>query len=363
MNNDERYMDLCFKLAIKGAGYVSPNPLVGALIVKDNEIISTGFHEKYGGAHAEANAIKSANTNLKGCTLYCNLEPCVHTNKQTPPCVPLIIESGIKKVVVANLDPNPEVNGKGITKLLENGIEVRYGIMEEKGKYINRFFFKYMKTKLPYVTLKIATSLDGRISLSNTEQTWLTGPQSKVFVHKQRSTYDAILVGANTINVDDPKLTVREIKGRNPIRVILDGNFNANIHSKVFNDKESRTIIIGSANANKEKKEKFREKNIEIIEIEPIKTHYIELINVLRSLSKNNITSLLIEGGGEVFSAFVKNNLADEIMILTAPINLGYGIDIISFNKEDYILHYKEMIGNDLLTIYKKKENDVYWFN
>ncbi len=354
MNTDELYMIRCFEIAMNGAGHVSPNPMVGAVIVKNNQVISTGYHSKYGEVHAEVNAIKNSKENVNGSVLYCNLEPCIHLNKQTPPCVPSIISSGIKKVVISNIDPNPFVSGKGIQELISNSIEVITGVLEEEGKELNKFFFKYIKTGLPYVTLKIASSSDGNISRSRNEQTWLTSHDSQIFVHQKRSIYDAILIGANTVNVDNPELTVREIKGRNPVRIILDGNFSSSINSKLFNDKKSRTIIIGSSIANEKKKNEFRDLGIEVIEIEPENESKLNLMSIMEKISELKIASLLVEGGGEVFTQFINNNLADEIFLLEAPIKLESGYKMPSFEYANYVLKQKEKIGKDLLSVYKK---------
>lgn len=354
MTTDERYMNLCFEIAKSGAGFTSPNPLVGAVIVKDNKVISTGCHEKYGGAHAEINAINNSLENVKESTLYCNLEPCVHLNKQTPPCVPAIVSSGIRKVVIANIDPNPFVSGKGIEALISNGIDVQLNVLKEEGEELNKIYFKYVRTGLPYVTLKIASSADNKITRSNDSQTWLTGPDSKIFVHQKRAVYDAILVGANTINVDNPELTVREIKGRNPVRIILDGNFFSNTESKLFNDKKSRTLIIGSKSGSHDRKEKFRSKGIEVIEIEPEYENRLSLKNILVKLSELKITSLLVEGGGDVFKQFIEAGLVDELILLKAPVFLKEGIDMPAISFSNYSLYYSGKIDEDFLSVYKK---------
>jgi diaminohydroxyphosphoribosylaminopyrimidine deaminase / 5-amino-6-(5-phosphoribosylamino)uracil reductase len=352
----EKYMNLCFELAKNGAGMVSPNPLVGAVIVKDNKIISTGYHSKYGGAHAEVNAINSAAAGLKGSTLYCNLEPCVHEDKQTPPCVPAIISSGIKKVVIANIDPNPKVSGKGVNKLLENGLEVQTGILDTVGKELNRFFFHFIKTGLPFVTVKIASSADGKFSRSGNEKTWLTGDESRVFVHRLRSIYDSVLVGAGTVNSDNPELTVRTVDGRNPVRIILDGNLNANVDAKVFNDNKSRTIVFCSPENPAESKRKFLKPGVEIIEIEPGTGNRLDIKKILEKLAKLKIISLFVEGGGEIFSQFIEQCLADEVILLTAPIVLEKGIDTVLPPKNDFYFVKKESLGKDSLSLYRKVE-------
>ncbi len=350
----EKYMKLCFDLALKGAGHVSPNPLVGALIVKDGEIISAGYHQQYGGLHAERNAIDNARKDLSGSTLYCNFEPCMHTDKQTPPCVPAIISYDIKRVVISNIDPNPKVKGSGIKILKDAGVEVISGVLEEEGRELNRFFFKYMETGLPYITVKIAESSDGKITAAEGTQTWLTGEESKKFVHKQRSFYDAVLIGAGTVNIDNPQLTVREAGGRNPARIIVDGNLNSNIEAKIFNDKESRTIVFCSVYADEKKKSAFIKRGVEIIDFETGSDNRINLLQMMQKISEMRILSLLVEGGGKIFNRFVSQRLFDELFVLQAPANLNGGIDSITIDKmENLYLLSQEKLGDDILTIYK----------
>ena len=263
-SDHSKYIKHCFNLAKKGKGSVSPNPLVGAILVKNGKVIGKGYHKKYGSAHAEVNAINNSTEKVTGSTLYCNLEPCCHANKQTPPCVPLIIEKKIKKVVISNLDPNKEVNGKGVKQLREAGIEVITDVLEDEGKDLNKFYFKYVKEKLPYITLKIAQSIDGKISVAKNKQTWLTGKESIKYVHKLRSEYDAVLVGAGTIKTDNPLLTVRNVKGRNPIRIIIDGKLNIPIKSKILNSNDpENTWIFTSKKANEKKIKVVIRKRIE----------------------------------------------------------------------------------------------------
>ena len=356
---DRKYMRLCFELAEKGAGYVAPNPLVGALIVKNGRIISTGYHKKYGSAHAEINAINSADENLEGTTLYCSLEPCVHTGKKTPPCVPAIITCGITKVVISNVDPNPKVSGNGIEKLRNAGVEVVTGVLDEDGKELNRFFFKYMERGMPYVTVKIAQSGDGKITSSKGTRTRLTGIKSQIFVHKLRGTFDAVLVGAKTVNIDDPELTVRKTGGRNPVRIILDGNLNSNPAAKVFNDGKSRTLIFCSRYIENREKSEFARKKTELIELESGEGNQLALTGVLKELADLKITSLLVEGGGEIFSQFVSRELCDEVIVLKAPVELNGGIEAISIgDRNNFILSKTELLDEDLMLTYRLKTAD-----
>jgi len=352
--NDINYIEQCFNISRKGLGHVSPNPLVGAILVKDDKIIGRGYHKKFGEAHAEVNAIKKSRVDVAGSTLYCNLEPCCHTNKKTPPCVPLIIQRNIKRVVISNLDPNREVNGKGVKQLRDAGIEVITGISEEEGKEINKFYFKYIKQKLPFVTLKIAQSLDGKISEAKNKQTWLTGKESIKFVHKLRSEYDAVLVGANTIKVDNPLLTVREVKGRNPIRIVFDGKLSIPLGSRVLNNNEpEKTWIFTSNNPNQRKLKQIEKRGVKVFSVKNSANKKINLNSILKILANNKITSVLVEGGQEIFSQFFNQKLFDELIILQSPKILGKGLS--SFNSTDLKkLHLREIkqLGADLRIVY-----------
>ena len=354
-SEDQKYLRQCLEIASKSAGSVSPNPLVGAIIVKNNKIISQEYHSKFGELHAEAKAIANANEDLKGATLYCNLEPCCHTNKKTPPCVPKIIESGISKVVVSNVDPNPYVAGNGIKQLREAGIEVVFGGFEKEGKELNKFFFKYIQTGLPYITIKIAQSIDSKISASEGIQTWLTGEESQKFVHSQRAIYDAVLVGSNTVKVDNPHLTVRLTEGRNPKRIIIDSKLISPEESKVVNDSHREsTMIFTKTNSNIEKISLLKEKGVKVFELEPNGDGKLKLLEILKTLGNEMISSLFVEGGAKTFKKFVENNLFDEIIILKAPILLCSGVDSeVKVENLNLDLVSEEMLGEDTKYVYK----------
>ncbi|MGD8782247.1 MAG: bifunctional diaminohydroxyphosphoribosylaminopyrimidine deaminase/5-amino-6-(5-phosphoribosylamino)uracil reductase RibD [Ignavibacteria bacterium] len=358
---EEKYIKRCFELAKKGSGFVSPNPLVGSVIVKNNKIISEGWHEKFGLPHAEANAIANSKEDLTGAALYCNLEPCCHTKKKTPPCVPRIIKAGIKKVVISNYDPNPEVSGKGVQLLRDAGIEVATGILEGEGKEVNKFFFKHVTTKLPYVALKIAQSIDGKISAKKGEQTWLTGDESAKYVHTLRAEYDSVLVGAGTVNIDNPFLNVRHVKGRNPKKIIIDGNLSTNINSNVYSF-GAETYLMTSKNIKIKKKEKFDAKNVKIIELDHDSNGYINVENMLIKLGEEKINSVLVEGGTEIFTTFFNNNFWDELIILQAPLLIGSGISSIkNYKKRELKLFSVEKLGNDVKYIFKNGSESGIW--
>jgi diaminohydroxyphosphoribosylaminopyrimidine deaminase/5-amino-6-(5-phosphoribosylamino)uracil reductase len=342
--HDEVYLKRCFELAAKGTGTVTPNPLVGAILVKNGKVIGEGFHNKYGEAHAEVEALNNSRGEISGATLYCNLEPCCHTKKQTPPCVPLIINKGISRVVISNHDPNPDVNGDGIKQLQNAGIEVITELLKDEGEELNKFYFNYVKKKIPYITLKIAQSTDGKISKSKNKQTWITGKESKRFVHQQRAAYDAVLVGANTVTVDNPQLTVRNAAGRNPKRIILDGKLSIDLNAVVLSSEDiENTWILTSQNADKEKIKKITVKGARVIQFKSGVDEQIKLKDVLVKLGEEKITSLFVEGGSNIFSQFMDGNYFDEIIILQAPIILGKGVNGVPTSSLNHKVNYEEI--------------------
>ncbi len=342
---DEKYLQECFKLAQKGAGYVSPNPLVGCIIVKNGKIIGSGYHKQYGKAHAEVNALEEAKNSVEGATLYVNLEPCIHFGK-TPPCTDLIISKGIKKVVVGMRDPNPLVNGNGIRKLKAAGIEVVEGILESDAKKLNEFFNKHITQKLPFVTLKMAQTLDGKIADYQGNSRWISNYQTRKKVHELRAMYDAILVGANTVRKDDPELNVRLVKGRNPIRVVIDGKLSVSKKSKIIlTANEIPTLIFTSEKGylENQKKASFLNKMGVKIFVIKSKSTIISIRTVLKILAKNNVASILVEGGSVLFAQFLKNRLADKIIYTIAPKILGKGIPAVSDSIRFKITHPFEL--------------------
>ncbi|MEJ2617522.1 MAG: bifunctional diaminohydroxyphosphoribosylaminopyrimidine deaminase/5-amino-6-(5-phosphoribosylamino)uracil reductase RibD [Ignavibacteriaceae bacterium] len=356
--SDESYIKLAIEIAKKGIGSVSPNPLVGCVIVKNDRIISAGYHEKFGENHAEVNAIEKAKESLEGATLYTNLEPCSHHGK-TPPCVDKIIEQKIKKVVVGTNDMNPLVSGKGIRKLKSSGIDVKVGIMENECIELNRFFFKYITEKIPYITLKAALTLDGRIADKSGDSKWISSLDSRKFVHQLRASYDAVMVGYGTVKKDDPKLTVRLSEGRNPHRIILDTKLELNNKFNLLVHNKDRKLIIITSKRNAEKKGKIRKllsHNAEIIFVKEDANGKLNLKNALKELAKINISSILVEGGREVYTSFIKKNLFDDIMLFVTPKLMGCGIPLLgNINKGNIKKALKlrvrdtERIGDDFL--------------
>lgn len=351
---DIMYMKRCIELARQGAGSVSPNPLVGAVIVKDGKVISEGWHAEYGAPHAEADAIAKAGQDLTGATIYCNLEPCCHTKKKTPPCVPAIISSGIKKVVISNVDPNPQVSGEGIKQLQDAGIEVEIGVGEEEGNELNKFFFKHIETGLPYVMLKVAQSLNGMITYEGGRQTWITGTEAGEYVHKLRSEYDAVMIGANTVLIDNPQLNVRHVQGRNPKIVVIDRDLKTPLESRIFSS-DNKVILFTSDKAGKEKTALFENKDVDVIRLTVNEDNHLDLAEVLKKLGGMKIASVMVEGGAGIFSRFIEKDLYDEIVLLVASKVFGKGLNAFSFEgTKELKLKEIDKLGDDIRLVLTK---------
>ncbi len=327
---DESYIQLAIEIAKKGKGNVSPNPLVGCVIVKNDKIIGAGFHEKFGKNHAEINAMNSVIENIEGSTLYVNLEPCSHFGK-TPPCVDKIIEKKIKRVVIGTRDMNPLVSGNGIKKLKKAGVDVKVGVLEKDCIGLNKFFFKYITKKIPYVTLKSAQTLDGKIADVNGESKWISSVDSRRYVHSLRSKYDAILVGSGTVQKDNPSLTVRMVEGRNPRRIIVDGNLILKTENKLFKNNNDKKLIVLTSERSKSKKRKVKRLQslgVKLIFVKEAENGMLDLKSALKELGKLKITSLLVEGGSKIFTSFIRENIFDDILAFITPKILGCGLSI-----------------------------------
>jgi diaminohydroxyphosphoribosylaminopyrimidine deaminase/5-amino-6-(5-phosphoribosylamino)uracil reductase len=324
----EDFISRCLELATKGAGYVSPNPMVGCVIVKNGKIISEGYHKQFGASHAEVNAINSAKAggiNLRGSALYVNLEPCSHYGK-TPPCTDEIIKNKIKEVCIGTKDPNPLVAGKGIKKLKKNGIKVTVGVLEDKCRETNKFYFKHIKQGLPYITLKAAQTLDGKIADLSGKSKWISSIESRKLVHELRSTYDAVLAGKNTVEHDNPELTVRHVKGRNPYRIVIDKDLAINLNNKLFSDKYTdKTIIIASKEPDEFLSHILEQRKIKVIKAKT-KGGLIDIKDAMKKIAHLGIASVLIEGGAFTFTEFLRQKSADEIIIFISPKLMGKGI-------------------------------------
>ncbi len=317
----EAFMRAALRLAKKGLGRTSPNPAVGAVIVKGGRVIGKGFHRKAGLPHAEIEALGSAK-GVKGATLYVTLEPCCHFGR-TPPCTEAIIGSGIKRVVIGAVDPNPLVRGKGIARLKSAGVAVTSGVLEDECRTLNEAYNHYIRTGLPFVTLKLASTLDGRIATSKGESQWITGVEARKFVHRMRSLNDAVMIGSGTALKDDPALTVRLIKGRNPIKALLDSAFKTPLSAKVFNG--GRVIVFTTRKAPKKKVEGARRLGAEVI-VAPSSLKWGDGVDtgfVMKELGKREITSVLAEGGGRLAASLLRHGLVNRAAIFLSPKLLG----------------------------------------
>ena len=312
-------MAMALRLAAKAAGRTSPNPMVGAVVVRDGRVIARGWHKKAGGPHAEAIALAKAGAAARSATLYVTLEPCSHTNKRTPPCSPLVIASGVKRVVVAMIDPNPRVSGGGIRAIRKAGIEVVTGVLEPEARRLNEAFIKHVTKRVPFVTLKIAQTLDGRIATARGESKWITGEREREEGHRLRDRNDAILVGINTVLKDDPALTARIPKGRDPIRVIVDSRLRIPLKAKVLTQRsEARTIIATLTNAPKAKVDKVRAAGAEVLSAKSDRGR-VDMRDLMRQLGKRDIMSVLIEGGSEINASALKAGIVDKVFAVIAP--------------------------------------------
>ncbi len=313
-------MDLALKNAQAMKGQTDPNPLVGSVIVNDNRIVGVGAHLKAGEAHAEINALRMAGDQAKGGTIYVTLEPCSHHGK-TGPCAVAIVEAGIKKVVIATLDPNPIVAGNGVKILEDAGIEVVTGVMKDEARKMNEVFNKFIVTKKPFVTLKAGITLDGKVASHTFSSKWITSEEARYDVHQLRSENMAILVGINTVLKDDPALTARIPNGRNPIRIVMDSSLRIPLEAQVITDKQAETIIFTSQSYDKEKRKVLEDLNIIVIETSG--TEHVNPLDVVTMLGEKGVSSLFIEGGGNINAAFLENKLVDKVILYFAPKLIG----------------------------------------
>jgi diaminohydroxyphosphoribosylaminopyrimidine deaminase/5-amino-6-(5-phosphoribosylamino)uracil reductase len=335
MNLDERYMRLALELAKSASGQTSPNPLVGAVVVKDHQIVGTGAHLKAGEAHAEVHALQMAQGKSQGATLYVTLEPCSHYGR-TPPCADRVIQSGVKRVVVAALDPNPLVAGRGIDKLKEAGIEVQIGLFHQESERMNEIFNHYIVHKTPFVTLKTATTLDGKIATTTGESKWITSEEARADVHLLRHQNDAILVGVNTVIKDNPRLTTRidGLQGKNPIRLILDSKLRTPLEAQILNMDEAPTWLFTSKQANQEQIKQYEEKGVRVFQSND--ESRVSIAYVLQALGQEQITSLIVEGGGEINAAFLQGKHVHKVVAYLAPMMIGGNEAPSSFRGEGF---------------------------
>lgn len=324
MDQDKHYMQMALELASQARGRTSPNPMVGAVIVKDQEVVGKGFHAKAGTAHAEVVALADAKERAAGATIYVTLEPCCHHGR-TGPCTEALIKAGVKRVIVAMTDPNPLVAGKGIQILRDAGIEVVSGVLEKQARQLNEVFIKYITTNTPFVVLKAATSLDGKIATVTGESQWITGEAARQYGHQLRNSYDAILVGVHTLLADNPSLTTRlpEGTGRDPIRIIVDSTARTPLDAKVLTQASTaHTIIATTERATSERSANLEAAGAEVLVV-PGDGTQVDLRKLMEILGEKQITSVLIEGGGLINGSALAAGIVDKVTWFMAPKIIG----------------------------------------
>lgn len=319
---DERFMRRALELAEKGQGWVSPNPMVGAVIVKEGRIIGEGWHERYGGLHGERNALAHCSESPEGSVLYVTLEPCCHYGKQ-PPCTEAILEAGIRKVVVGSGDPNPLVAGKGLEILRQQGVEVQEHVLEEECQKLNEVFFHYITTGTPYVAMKYAMTMDGKIAAFTGASKWITGEAARAHVQKLRHKYRGIMAGVGTVLADDPLLTCRMEGGRNPVRIICDTHLSTPLDSRLVETaREAPVILAVGSQVEKERKVPYEEEGCTLLEI-PEKEGRIDLNVLMKELGARKIDSILLEGGGELNWSAIQAGIVQKVLTYLGPKILG----------------------------------------
>ena len=319
--DDEKWMKRALRLAEAGRGRTSPNPVVGAVLVKRGRAIGEGYHARIGEAHAEIVALRQAGEKARGAVLYINLEPCTHYGR-TPPCVPQVIRAGVKRVIVGMEDPNPVVHGKGIEALRKSGLDVKVGVLEKECRRLNEAFCKYILKKEPFVVLKVAATLDGKIATRHGDSKWISGEASRRFVHRLRDQVDGILVGIGTVLKDDPLLTARRKEGREPYRIVLDSQLKIPEKAKVFEHSPSEVILATTELAPHEKVERLERRGVRVLMIDS-KEGRVDLRSCLTQLAEIGVTNLLVEGGGQVNGAFLDEGLIDKFLLFLSPRLMG----------------------------------------
>lgn len=323
MDNYEQLMQYALAISEQALGSTAPNPLVGAVVLdKQGQLVGEGYHERAGAPHAEINALTMAAERAIGGTIIVTLEPCSHFGR-TPPCTQAIIKAGISKVVVATLDPNPKVAGRGVQILRAAGLNVQVGVLEAQAKRKNEVFFKWITTRTPFVAIKYAMTMDGKIATATGDSKWISCEEALCFAHKLRLTYDAILVGTNTVKLDNPELTCRMLEGRSPVRVILSSSLNFPTDSKVFLNDSVRTIL-ATTERNRQLAAQFStQPNVEVMLLESDADGHPAAHALLQGLAAQNITSLLVEGGSAIHAAFLRAGLVDKVYAVIAPKLIG----------------------------------------
>lgn len=318
---DRKYMARALQLALRGAGHTRPNPMVGAVLVKDGRIIGEGWHKQYGGPHAEVNAFASATEDPEGATLYVSLEPCSHYGK-TPPCADLIIRKKVARVVAALEDPNPLVSGRGFRKLRANGIRVTVGVLAEEARHINDVFLTYVTRKRPFVLYKAAMSLDGKIACHTGESQWISSEKSREEVQRLRGILSGIMVGAGTVIADNPRLTCRMEEYENPARIIVDGKLRVPVESRIFHE-PGRNIILTTSEASPEKKKALENLGVEMIEADSEEPGKVDLKSAMLALGIKGIDGILLEGGPTLAASALEAGIIDAVRFYIAQKIIG----------------------------------------
>lgn len=322
LSYDEKYMRLAMQLAGNAIGRTSPNPLVGAVIVKDNRVVGCGWHRKAGTPHAEVHALNQAGELAQGADVYVTLEPCAHYGK-TPPCAKALVEAKVKNVYGGLLDVNPKVAGKGFKILEDAGIHVEYGFLQDELRKQNEVFFKWIEHKKPFVVLKAAMTLDGKIATATGQSKWITNETSRAYGYKLRDIYDGIMVGINTVIEDNPMLTARVDGGKNPIRIVVDSSLKIDINANVVQDKSAKTIIATTDKADKDKILKLQAQDVDVIVVDKDENDKVDIEKLLDILGQKNICSILVEGGATLSGSFVAKKLIDKVYFFIAPKIVG----------------------------------------
>jgi diaminohydroxyphosphoribosylaminopyrimidine deaminase/5-amino-6-(5-phosphoribosylamino)uracil reductase len=319
--DDEQWMKRAIRLAEKGRGRTSPNPMVGAVLVKEGIVVGEGYHARAGEAHAEIIALRKAREEARGSTLYINLEPCTHYGR-TPPCVPVIIEAGVRRVVIGIEDPNPLIKAKGLESLAKAGLEVKVGILEKECRRLNEAFYKYILKREPFVILKAAATLDGKIATRDGESKWISGETSRRFVHRLRDQVDGVVVGIDTVLQDDPMLTARVKGGRDPFRIVLDSRLRIPEEAKVIKADPSKTIIATTELAARDKRQRLEKMGAQILVLDS-EHERVSLKPLLSKLVEMGMMSLLLEGGSQINGSFLDEGLIDKFLLFLSPRLMG----------------------------------------
>lgn len=322
LSYDEKYMRLAMQLAGNAIGRTSPNPLVGAVIVKDNRVVGCGWHRKAGTPHAEVHALNQAGELAQGADVYVTLEPCAHYGK-TPPCSKALVEAKVKNVYGGLLDVNPKVAGKGFKILEDAGIHVEYGFLQDELRKQNEVFFKWIEHKKPFIVLKAAMTLDGKIATAIGQSKWITNETSRAYGYKLRDIYDGIMVGINTVIEDNPMLTARVDGGKNPIRIVVDSSLKIDINANVVQDKSAKTIVATTDKADKDKILKLQAQDVDVIVVDKDENDKVDIEKLLDILGQQNICSILVEGGATLSGSFVAKKLVDKVYFFIAPKIVG----------------------------------------